>query len=58
MARMPGRVSPAWCPSCHAKPGLDCPDVSKSPRQVRFALKRELRREVAQTATASTRQMA
>lgn len=42
-SRMPGRVSPSWCPSCKGSPGRDCPDVGKTPRQVRRALQRELR---------------
>jgi hypothetical protein len=42
MDRMPGRVGQPWCPSCHAPPSPDCPDRSKSLRQVRQMLKQEL----------------
>ena len=42
MARMLGLVRPPWCPSCKAPPGPDCPDVSRSPRQVRAAERREV----------------
>lgn len=45
MAKMPGRVSQPWCPSCNGVPGPDCPVKDKSPRQVRYELKRELQRE-------------
>lgn len=46
MARMLGRVSQPWCPACNAPPGLDCPDVSRSPRQVRVAERRQTRAEI------------
>jgi hypothetical protein len=46
LARMPGRDSPPWCPHCKAPPGPDCPDRSRSPRQVRRGLQRELAREI------------
>lgn len=45
--RMPGRASQSWCPTCHAPPGPDCPDVAKTPRQVRRQLQRELARDLA-----------
>lgn len=48
--RMPGRVSPPWCPVCGKPPGPDCPEKSLTPRQVRRRLDVELRREVAQAA--------
>jgi hypothetical protein len=50
LARMPGRVAPAWCPHCHSSPGPDCPSTQRTPRQVRRALKTELRREVEEEA--------
>lgn len=34
-APMPGRTRPPWCPHCHTNPGPDCPDVGRTPRQVR-----------------------
>lgn len=34
-ARMPGRVRPSWCPHCRTTPGPDCPDTSRTPKQVR-----------------------
>lgn len=44
MARMPGRASQSWCPSCCGPPGPDCPDVRRSPRQIRRQLQRERQR--------------
>lgn len=47
LARMPGRAGRGQCPYCrHGHVGPDCPDDSRTPKQVRLALKRELRREV------------
>lgn len=43
-SRMASRVSPEWCPHCHAKPGPDCPTRGLSARQVRRAERRELQR--------------
>lgn len=40
-ARMPGRVRPAWCPHCRTRPGPDCPDTGRTPRQIRRAEARE-----------------
>jgi hypothetical protein len=54
LARMPGRVSPPWCPHCKGPPGPDCPDRSRSPRQIRRGLKRDLAREVRDRDTPST----
>jgi len=51
MARMLGRVSPPWCPICHGLPGLDCPDVSKSKRQVRARERDQVRRLVREEMT-------
>jgi hypothetical protein len=42
---MPGRASLPWCPVCNGPPGPDCPDISRSPRQIRRQLQRELARE-------------
>jgi len=50
MDRMPGRYSQPWCPYCHGPAGPDCADRSKSPRQIRRWLARELRRETDQDA--------
>lgn len=40
--RMPGRYAQPWCPICHAPSGPDCPDRSRTPKQTRARLKREL----------------
>lgn len=45
-ARMPGRVAPAWCPHCRATPGPDCPDVGRTPRQVRRDEARQVKAEI------------
>lgn len=45
MARMLGRVSPPWCPICNKPPRIDCPDFSKSKKQVRYRERREWRRD-------------
>jgi hypothetical protein len=48
MAWMPGRFGRPWCPVCRRPPGLDCPGVALSKKQVRQRLKRELRRNPAE----------
>lgn len=40
---MLGRVRPSWCPACKTPPGPDCPDIARSPRQVRRAEDIEVR---------------
>lgn len=47
-ARMPGRVRPSWCPHCHTTPGPDCPDTSRTPKQVRRAERRQVDAEIAE----------
>lgn len=49
MARMPGRLSPPWCPHCRRPPGPDCPVRGLTPRQVRRRLARELHRNQGDT---------
>lgn len=48
MARMLARVSPPWCGTCKAKPGLDCHDEGRDKRQVRNDEKREVREILAE----------
>lgn len=44
--RMPGQASQTWCPVCNGPSGPDCPDIAKTPRQVRRRLKRDLDKEI------------
>lgn len=50
MARMLGKVRPPWCPHCKASPGPDCPDNSRSPKQVRRAEQQALLTEMVEEA--------
>ncbi len=50
-ARMPGRVRPSWCPHCHTTPGPDCPDTSRTPKQVRRAEQRQVDAEITEALT-------
>jgi hypothetical protein len=47
-ARMPGRVRPSWCPHCRTLPGPDCPDVGRTPRQVRRDEQRDVNAEISE----------
>lgn len=51
MARMASRLAPFWCWKCRSSPGKDCPRSGKSSRQIRYALKRELTRELCDEVT-------
>lgn len=33
MARMLGDMQGSHCPSCHGKPGVDCPDTGRGSRE-------------------------
>lgn len=46
MTRMLGRVARGQCPRCRRPPGLDCPDDSRTTRDVRQAEERRWQREV------------
>lgn len=46
MTRMLGDLHQPWCPYCHGKPGMDCPDRGKDTRAAKRTEKRSVRKDI------------